>query len=161
MGQCAVTGSIVPEDELVTIQGQRVCAEGKAILLEHLRAGVALPGELERPTVLRRFGCIFVDGIIMGVAGAIIGGVAGGAMGVGGTRVGGIAFVATISLLTNTFTLLYFALMHGSRGQTVGKMAGKLVVVNLDGSPIGMRTAFARALAYSFQHSGIRSLEFT
>jgi len=45
MGRCEVTGQVVPEDELVLIHGQRVCAEGKAILLERLKAGEAMPGE--------------------------------------------------------------------------------------------------------------------
>ncbi|MHB1767122.1 MAG: hypothetical protein ACYCUV_04630 [Phycisphaerae bacterium] len=39
MGRCSVTGKWVPEDALVTFQGQLVCAEGKQILLDRLRIG--------------------------------------------------------------------------------------------------------------------------
>jgi uncharacterized RDD family membrane protein YckC len=152
MGQCAVTGKIVPEDELVTIQGQRVCAEGKAILLERLRAGEALPGELERPTVLRRFGCIFLDAVLLWVVifafSMIIGFGFGAASPVRGGRGGSLMAMAAAGFVGQTIWLLYFGLMHGARGQTLGKSAGKLIVVNLDGSPITMGTAFLRALAY-------------
>jgi uncharacterized RDD family membrane protein YckC len=151
LGQCAVTGKIVPEDELVTIQGQRVCAEGKAILLERLRAGEALPGELERPTVLRRFGCIFLDAVLLWVVifafSMIIGFGFGATAPVRGGGAGWMALAAA-GLVGQTVQLLYFGLLHGARGQTLGKSAGKLVVVNLDGSPITTGTAFLRALAY-------------
>jgi uncharacterized RDD family membrane protein YckC len=142
LAQCSVTGKMVPEDELVTIQGHRVCAEGKAILLERLKSGEALPGESEKPTVLRRFGCIFLDGLIIGVPLAIINAVIarGGAS---------PATLGLISLVGNTVNVIYFGQLHGSRGQSVGKMAGKLKVVNnLDGSPITLQTAYVRALAY-------------
>src|SRR5437588_156440 len=114
MGQCAVTGKFVPEDELVTINGQRVCAEGKVILLDRLKSGESMPGELERPTVLRRFGCMFVDGIIFAVIGAIMGSVLG--VSVSGTRPnqGGIGIVMMLIIYAVQF--LYFGFMHGSRG---------------------------------------------
>lgn len=146
MGQCSITGKMVPEDELVTIQGHRVCAEGKAILLERLKSGEAMPGEDERPTVLRRFGCIFLDGLIIGVPFAVLNGVVTAMLG----RSTSASFVlGLLSLLTTTVQVVYFGQMHGSSGQTLGKKAGKLVVVNLDGSPISVRTGYIRALAYS------------
>ncbi len=143
MGQCAITGKVVPEDELVLINGQRVCAEGKAILLDRLRSGEALPGELEKPTVLRRFGCIFLDTIILGVPFAILNGVLGAA------KPGAFVILGTVSLLSAVVPIVYFGAMHAARGQTVGKIAGKLKVVNnLDGSPITAKTAWIRSLAY-------------
>jgi hypothetical protein len=48
MGRCEVTGKLVPEDELVELNGQRVCAEGKAILLERLTSGESA-GENDAP----------------------------------------------------------------------------------------------------------------
>ncbi len=142
MGQCAVTGKMVPEDELVTIQGQRVCAEGKAILLDRLKAGEGLPGEIEKPTVLRRFGCIFVDGLIIGVPFAILNAILG-------ANQTSIAILGVVSLVSTAVQVIYFAQMHAARGQTVGKMAGKLRVVNLDGTPITLQTAYIRAFAYA------------
>jgi uncharacterized RDD family membrane protein YckC len=145
--QCAVTGKIVPEDELVMINGQRVCAEGKAILLERLRAGEAIPGELLRPRMLLRLGCSIIDVLILLVPGFVIGIVTG--IGVVATRTrSDTGLAVAVSVVTQSVVILYYALMHGSRGQTVGKMAGKLSVVNLNGTPINMGTAFVRAFAY-------------
>jgi uncharacterized RDD family membrane protein YckC len=153
MGQCEITGNIVPEDELVVLNGQRVCAQGKAILLDRLKAGEAMPGEAERPTVLRRFGCIFLDGMILGVPGVIFNVIFSmGAAAAGSARflIIGLAQVAIVGI-----SILYFTLMHGTRGQTVGKIAGKLKVVRIDDKPMDMRTALIRALAY--QGAGVIS----
>jgi uncharacterized RDD family membrane protein YckC len=142
MGQCAVTGKMVPEDELVTIQGQRVCAEGKAILLDRLKAGESMPGELERPTILRRFGCIFVDGLIVGLPFAILNAIL--------TRGNpNLMLLGLVTLVSAAVQVVYFGQMHAAGGQTLGKKAGKLRVVNLDGSPISLQTAYIRALAYA------------
>ncbi len=148
LGRCDVTGKLVPEDELVEINGQRVCAEGKAILLERLQAGEGLPGEAERPTVIRRFGCILLDGIILAVPSflvTMVGGFVAASMGAGepSNIVTGGAQIFAVAIST-----VYFTLMHGTGGRTVGKMAGKLRVVRIDGQPMDMRTAFVRAMAY-------------
>ncbi len=60
-------------------------------------------------------------------------------------------YFGSILKLTIAFTIfgtLYYVLMHGFRGQTVGKMALGITVVNEDGSPIGFGTAFKRALVF-------------
>jgi uncharacterized RDD family membrane protein YckC len=141
MAQCSITGKMVPEDELVTIQGQRVCAEGKAILLERLQSGETLPGELRKPTVIRRFGCIFLDGLIIVLPLAILAGLLAG-------RLASPFVSGAVSVFTVIVEIVYFGQMHGSGGQTIGKKAGKLMVVNLDGSKISMQTAYVRAIAY-------------
>jgi uncharacterized RDD family membrane protein YckC len=141
MAQCTVTGKMVPEDELVAIQGHRVCAEGKAILLDRLKSGESLPDERVKPSVWRRFCCIFVDGLIIGVPFAILSAIVNRGH-------DGYVIAGSISLLTTVVQIVYFGQMHASSGQTVGKKAGKLVVVNVDGSPITTGTAYVRALAY-------------
>ncbi|HEY1684666.1 MAG TPA: RDD family protein [Tepidisphaeraceae bacterium] len=145
MGQCAVTGKIVPEDELVTINGQRVCAEGKAILLQRLKAGEGAPGEMEKPPVLRRVGSIIVDIIILAIPGWIVQIMAG--MGELGGRLS--LPVVLVTLIMQVVTIVYFAQLHFRGGQTLGKMAGKIRVVNLDGTPISLQTAYIRALGYA------------
>jgi uncharacterized RDD family membrane protein YckC len=145
MGTCSITGKIVPEDELVTIQGQRVCAEGKATLLARLKAGETLPGEEEHPTILRRFGCIFLDGLIFGVAYGLLR-VAIGFTGSFATP--SLIALGGATLLITVVEIIYFGQMHAHGGQTLGKMAGNIFVVNLDGSPIDKSTAYIRSLAY-------------
>jgi uncharacterized RDD family membrane protein YckC len=150
MGRCEVTGKIVPADELVVLGGQTVCAEGKAILLERMKAGEAMPGEAERPTVLRRFGCMLLDGLILWVPAAIVG-VVTGALGAGGAAASMTSAMIVIGLgqlLIVAIYVGYFGIMHGTRAQTVGKMAGSLKVVRLDGKPMDMQTGFIRAIAY-------------
>jgi uncharacterized RDD family membrane protein YckC len=144
MGTCAVTGQVVPEDELVTIHGQRVCAEGKAILLDRLKAGEGLPGELATPSQIRRLGCIILDGLIVGVPF----GVANAVLRADSTQPN-LATVGLISIIGTAVAIVYFGQMHASRGQTVGKIAGKTKVVNMDGTPITMQTAYIRAIAYT------------
>ena len=144
MAQCSVTGKFVPEDELVTIQGQRVCAEGKAILLDRLRSGEAMPGELEKPTVLRRFGAIFLDGLIFTIPFAILGAILGAS--------GNLAILESgvLTLASTAASVLYLGALHARDGQTLGKKAAKLRVVNnSDGSAITTGTAFSRALLYA------------
>ena len=148
--QCEITGKWVPEDEVITIQGHRVCAEGKAELLERLQAGELLPGEVERPSVLRRFLCIFLDGMIVGVVHVLLGMAFLGTAFFAATGAGGVGstVVAVLPLVNAGISLAYYTVMHGMFGQTLGKMAGRIRVVNGDQSPITMSTALLRALYY-------------
>ena len=150
MAQCSITRKWFPEDELVTFQGQLVSAEGKQILLDRLQTGADAPGGLVRPAVLRRFGCIFLDGILLGVFGLVLDLLLGVSF-FGRTvanQGSGVAVMGT--LLSLAAAILYFGLLHGWKGQSVGKMAGSLRVVNMDGTPISKAKAFARAVAYTF-----------
>lgn len=150
--QCEITGKWFPEDELVIIQGKRVCAEGKAELLDRLRSGEAMPGELECPTVLRRFGCMFVDNLLLGLFGFVVGFVFGvGAVGTFGAAPaagmgGGMMLLQVI--LQVVIPMAYYVGFHGKTGQTPGKKTGKVKVVKLDGSDINYNIAFWRLLWY-------------
>ena len=151
MVRCEVTDQWVPADETVVIQGKRVSAQGKQILLDNLRAGHNIDDEMEAPTSLRRFGCAFLDGILMGLVGAALGAALGVALFASGgssydysVRVEGL-----ISIVGAAIGVLYFTLMHANGGQSLGKKAGKIKVVNLDGSDITFGTALVRALMFS------------
>lgn len=146
MAKCEITGNLVPEDELIEIEGKRVCAEGKEELLRRLRSGELMPGEMERPTVLRRFCCLLIDNFITGVAGGSIGFAIGLIMASSAGSTGGMVRLQAMGQLAGvSITVLYFGLLHGLKGQSVGKMAGKLKVVNLDGSSISLSRGFLRA----------------
>ena len=47
-----------------------------------------------------------------------------------------------------TFPVFYYVYLHGTYGQTFGKMALKIRVVNEDGTPLDYRKAFLRWLGY-------------
>jgi uncharacterized RDD family membrane protein YckC len=51
-------------------------------------------------------------------------------------------------LIIAVIVIAYFSVFHGWKGRTIGKMAGKLKVVNLDGSTISWQKATARGVAY-------------
>ena len=155
-GRCEITNKVVPEEELVTIQGKRVCAEGKAILLEHLKAGELLSGELEKPSIGLRFGCSFLDGIILGIPYMIVlFAFIGGAVVANAGGKNAPPPVATANFYTGLLavafaivSVCYFGFMHGKFSQTLGKMAGKTKVIRLDGLPMDYQTAFIRAMMY-------------
>lgn len=46
------------------------------------------------------------------------------------------------------FPIFYYVYLHGSYGQTFGKMALKIRVINEDGTPLDYRKAFLRWLGY-------------
>ncbi|MEM8738437.1 MAG: RDD family protein [Planctomycetota bacterium] len=150
---CDVTQEPVPEDETVVIQGKRVSARGKQILLDQLSTGHNLAGEIEAPGSWRRLGCAIVDGLLVGIVGGVLGAV-----------VGGVTAAATGNLdprvqggtevLSAAIAMLYYGLMHANGGQTLGKKLGKFKVINLDGSDIDTKTAMVRA----FMFTGIQAL---
>ncbi len=152
MVRCDVTDELVPEDETVVLQGKRVSARGKQILLDQLRTGHSIGGEIEAPGSLRRFGCALIDGLLVFVvafAAGFIMAVAAATSFELEVRLTGLVEVAvTIA------AMMYFALMHARTGQTLGKMAGKIKVVNLDGSDIDFKTALLRA----FMFNGIQGI---
>lgn len=47
-----------------------------------------------------------------------------------------------------TFPVFYYVYLHGTYGQTFGKMALKIKVVNEDGTPLDYKKAFLRWLGY-------------
>ena len=55
-----------------------------------------------------------------------------------------------VAIIGLAVAILYFGLLHGWKGQSLGKMVGNMRVINMDGTPISKRKAFARALAYMF-----------
>ena len=156
--QCSVTKKWFPEDELVTFQGQLVSAEGKQILLDRLQTGAEAPNELVRPGVLRRFGCIFLDGIVLIPVILIVGftmalasvEVSSSLKAANPAQRAGDLFemLAIVYLFLGAIEVAYFSVLHGWKGKTFGKMVGKLRVINMDGSPISWKKATARAFAY-------------
>ena len=151
MAQCSVTGKWFPEDEVVAFQGQLVSAEGKQILLDRLQTGAEKTTVMTRPSVWRRFWCLLIDWLILGPLWLLV-----------------VRFtiypliflpplithplvdvpVVLVFLVLGVAVIGYFSLQHGQSGKSIGKVIGKLRVVNLDGSRISRKKALARAVAY-------------
>ncbi len=150
MAQCGITKKWFPEDELVMFQGQLVSAEGKQILLDRLQTGVEAPNTFVRPGVWRRFGCIFLDGIVFIVPSIGLPLLLGIPY---GEPVGEPVYIPrriVTQIILLALILPYFGLLHSWHGQSLGKMVGKLRVINMDGTPISRAKAFVRAAAYTF-----------
>ncbi|MGC8625796.1 MAG: RDD family protein [Phycisphaerae bacterium] len=150
VARCTITKKWFPEDELVTFQGQRVSAEGKQILLDRLLTGAEAPGKPICPTRWNRLWCICLDWLVItlcwyaGMVPVVF-------ILVRLLHLDFASFVAkgvVMFLLLGTISVGYFAFMHGRKGKSIGKMAGSLLVVNLDGSPISRLKAAARAVVY-------------
>jgi uncharacterized RDD family membrane protein YckC len=151
MVQCEITGQWLPEDEVVTIQGMRVGSEGKQILLDKLKSGASLPGELEVASGWNRFGAMVVDNlVIMAITIPLKVGVTlavnGGTMQTTGS--GAAAAEGLVNIVTIALAMAYFTLMHARRGQTLGKIVAKIKVVRDNGSPIDFRMSLIRSVGY-------------
>jgi uncharacterized RDD family membrane protein YckC len=114
----------------------------------------------------RRVGAFVVDQVVVfGVVAAL----ASFALGVGGGVFGALAEldvvrdplellggasgttvfamgVALFGVATSLATLVYFTVLEGAAGRTVGKALFGLIVVETDGSPVGYRGALVRTL---------------
>lgn len=158
--RCQVTGEMVPADEIVEFQGQMVSAHGKEILIDRLKSGESLPGQVEPPNIWRRFLALVIDALILGVPGFFLYLLflsnAGGSLSdifnpprfqAVQEEMKATQWIQQMLGLAIFFT--YWTLFHGLKGQSIGKMALRIKVVNLDMTPIGIRTAFLRALYYN------------
>ena len=147
-GRCQITDRVLPLDELVEIEGYLVSAEGKAELLERLRTGQALPGQMTTATASQRFVGLFVDGIILFLLGAAVNLLLFGEFMLTNPADAFSGLGIFAQLLGYAFGIAYFTYFHGVRGQTLGKMAAKTKVVTLSGELIGTQKALVRVLVY-------------
>ncbi len=153
--RCAITGREFPPDELVVVFNQEVSQEGKEILLDRMRSGALLPGEMVRPRALTRLLSYFGDILIFVLVGSglFIGLFTTGRFRLfrrhGGPMIADWSHIGTWLAITavNVAVLAYFALCHAFWGKTVGKKLGRLKVVTLDGGRVGMGRAWLRAVA--------------
>lgn len=136
MGRCSVTGKLYPADELITLHGNVVGAEGKALLVERLKTGEDItPRSPPRITIGKRFGAAIVDVILFVLGVRIFINV------VDSQRPEIVSSIAALAFL------VYLAEMHARYGWTLGKLSSGIRVVNIDGSRIAWKTAYLRTLA--------------
>jgi uncharacterized RDD family membrane protein YckC len=140
--RCARCGAPFCKDCLVDISGKPYCATCKTEQILDVRSGVER-GVLDLASIGRRFGASFLDGLLMWIPIVIMIAVVGFASATS-ARVNGVwnfwFLVPTVVAVT------YQALMLAARGQTLGKMALKVKVVNADGSPITTGQAWGREI---------------
>jgi uncharacterized RDD family membrane protein YckC len=101
----------------------------------------------------RRVGAAVLDGLILSVPTGIIGAIAGAGQFNASVNYGYAPGVsALLNLLNTAIGVAYYAILEGTRGQTLGKMALGIKVVDADtggfiGIPRGIGRYFARILS--------------
>lgn len=141
--RCARCQSPFCSDCLVEIAGRPYCATCKSEQLLDVRSGVQY-GTIPHATILRRFGAVFIDGLLVAIP---MYAVIGFLVFLPATR-GQEPNPMLVNLISIPFalaSLIYEALMlQFKNGQTLGKMALKVRVVRPDGSPISTGQAWGR-----------------
>jgi uncharacterized RDD family membrane protein YckC len=138
---CSQCGRLFPADDMVSYEGRHICAECKPLFFQKLKEGASVAGQREYAGFWIRFGAKFVDGIILNVAGRLIGLVIGLALKGSETAV---YIGAGIGLVINAAYVIYFT---GKYGATPGKMACKIEVIRADGEPMTYGRATGRYFA--------------
>lgn len=154
-------------DCVVTLAGQTYCASCKGSAVRAIQSGKAL-GTVDLASIGRRFAAMFIDGLILGIPMAFLGGILGAILtGIMGgdlpqeevknmKQLMDSGFLGTqlvvqgiITVVVTAFSVLYEALMLAARGQTLGKIAMKIKVVTPEGKDITKKQAWGRALTRS------------
>lgn len=140
-GLCSQCGRAFSPDEMITYEGQTVCAECKPLFFQRVKEGALVSGQREYAGFWIRFGAKFVDGIINNIIGQVIGFAL--VMGLGANNTTTILSVV-LGLMVGLAYQIYFL---GKFGATPGKMACKLEVIRADGSPVTYGVAAGRYFA--------------
>jgi len=150
--RCARCGEAFCPNCIVAIGGSPYCAVCKGEILGDLRSGRPATGP-ELASIGRRFGAIFLDGLIVGLPMMVVivgvfamlglfSGFSQGKppdIGLFWTMEGVIFLVAFV------VWVLYEGLMLARDGQTLGKKAMHVRVVSAEGGPLSRGQAFGRA----------------
>ncbi|HXU45700.1 MAG TPA: RDD family protein [Thermoanaerobaculia bacterium] len=158
--RCARCAEPFCSDCVVELGGQPFCAACKAERLRDLRAGTAaaVSGTLRLATIGRRFGALFLDGLILGLPLSILLLIALFAvlipLGAFDPKqqenpmaiFASIAFQLGIALVGFVANVVYQGLMLSHGGQTLGKKAMSIKVVTPEGRDITTKQAWIRPL---------------
>jgi uncharacterized RDD family membrane protein YckC len=147
--RCSVCAEAFCPDCIVEIGGLPYCLTCKTEAMRDLRSGVPTR-ELDLATIGRRFGALWIDGIVitlplMIVIFALL--VPLGMVDKPSDNFTPLMFMyngITTLLLLGSY-ILYEGLMLGAGGQTLGKKALNIKVVTLDGGEISRGQAWTRA----------------
>jgi uncharacterized RDD family membrane protein YckC len=135
---------------VVALRGQYYCAACKGQQVRDIQSGTEA-GVLELASIGRRFGAMWVDGmlaLVVMIPLMIVLGVGFAAAGPKAmqneTAMGGMMLVVMVVLVA--VVTVYEGLMLSSRGQTVGKMVTGIKVVSPEGRDISRGQAWGRAV---------------
>jgi uncharacterized RDD family membrane protein YckC len=148
---CSRCGEAFCPNCVVQIGTRLYCAVCKQESLGNLRSGLPVTG-LVLASIGRRFGALFLDGLIINLPLMFLFGAAmimfgafrsGGPSDAGAAIIVGLELFLTVALLG--IWVLYEGLMLRRDGQTLGKKAMRVKVVSAEGGPLSGGQAFGRA----------------
>ncbi len=144
--RCSECGKLFPADEVVSIEGQPVCAGCKPIAVQKIKEGIHLSGSMHYASFWIRVGAKIIDSIIQQVVVRALAFFLG--LGLGGAGITDPSTAAIIGgILGFGFAAGYSIFFNGKYGATPGKMACKLRILRPDGSPLGYGRACGRFFA--------------
>jgi uncharacterized RDD family membrane protein YckC len=149
---CVRCGAACCPNCFVEIGGSPYCASCKTEVVGDLRSGLPARG-LDSASIGRRFGALFLDGLIINLPLSAI--ILGTFFALGAFRLNDPAnpvnpvlfFTMEGVLILGTMVawILYEGLMLSRDGQTIGKKALRIKVVSAEGGPLSKGQAFGRA----------------
>jgi len=148
--RCTRCGGQFCRDCVIQLRGFSYCGECKGEQVRDVQSGTP-PGTLELATVGRRWGGIIIDNLLLQFA--VIPLVFLPAMGIGALgaateaseeAMGGL-MLGLVFLLALGLPIVYEGFMVQAKGQTLGKMAVGIKVVNPDGTDVSAGQAWGRA----------------
>jgi uncharacterized RDD family membrane protein YckC len=138
--ECTVCHQTFPADQTIRYGTVNVCAGCKPKFVQGLREGANVGTGLELATIGSRFLAKILDSLVLMAVGFGIGAI------IGATAQGPFVQLGA-NMAGNILSIVYQVVFLGWRGQTLGKMAMKIKVVNPDGTPIGWGKAVGRPFA--------------
>lgn len=144
---CAECGKMFPPDDVIKFGEQFVCATCKPAFMQKVREGVAsVGGPLAYAGFWIRFAAYFIDALICGGLGWVVGFVMGAAM-QPATNQGMVQLQIASSAAGFILGVIYYVFFNGKFGATPGKMVCGLKIVTAEGFPIGYGRALGRYFA--------------
>ncbi|MBN1522131.1 MAG: RDD family protein [Candidatus Aureabacteria bacterium] len=143
--KCSRCGRDFCNSCLVEIKDNILCGACKKDYLRDIQSGTV--GQYHFAGFWIRFLAFFVDSIVLNIIYQPIQIVVNFTIGpASGNTPGPYFFLATLGLMAFNMTLnmAYYTFLHGKYGQTLGKMACRIKVINQDGTSISYLKAFGR-----------------
>jgi uncharacterized RDD family membrane protein YckC len=150
MAHCSQCGGFFGVDDMIRHGNAYICAGCKPVFMQKLAEGAEIAtGEMCYAGFWRRFGAVFLDGIILLVPNGLIQfvaapAIAGAAIQNNPIRAGLLSL--GLFALQMAINLSYEVLLIGRYGATLGKTAARIKVVTADGGGV----SYARALGRYF-----------
>ncbi|MDO8544319.1 MAG: RDD family protein [Opitutaceae bacterium] len=155
MEVCAVSGKRYPRREMINFEGKWIAAEHRDAYFQRLREGVsqpggdAVPGPYGYGGFWRRFLARFVDGLIVGVAGVLIGVVAAMLIMADPQNTTRMILIQVVTqLISLAIGISYEVFFIRKYDATPGKMALGLKLLRVDGSKLSVGRVIGRYFSH-------------